>query len=360
MIHQPNWETVRKRYMDFWNHTLSGRAILNMRAPAPVDEPPMLSEPLPVNDLHDRWENAELILHNALYDYGRTRYYAEGYPTRVVNFGPGNLAAMVGGTYKLAQDTIWFDNGPVIDDYARDLDKIRLNPDSDAYRVVFDMTRRFAGESRGRYITAITSLGTATDIAVSLRGNENLLYDIYDEPEGLLALTERLDDLWIEVYGRLYDLLQQYQTGCDSWHNIYCEKRYFPVQCDFAAMLSPEQFDRFVMPSLRRCCDALDYGDFHLDGPDCIRHVPSLLSIPNLDAIQWVAGAGAAPDSDPCWYGMYRQIQDAGKNLILLGLDADGACKLLDELDQTKLLLNVGCADEREAERVLRFAEDHA
>ena len=55
-----------------------------------------------------------------------------------------------------------------------------------------------------------------------------------------------------------------------------------------------------------------------------------------------------------------RQIQDAGKSLIVLGLDAAGARKLLGELDQTKLFLNVSCGSEAEAESVIRFAEDHA
>ena len=360
MIHQPDWEKARKRYMDFWNHTVSGRAILNLHCPVPAGEPSMFPEPLPVNSLHDRWENTELLLHNHLYACGRTRYFAEGYPSRFINMGPGVLAAMVGGTYKLAQDTIWFDNGPVVEDYARDLDKVRLNPDSDAYRLVFDMTRRFAEAGQGKFVTSITDLGGALDVAASLRGNETLLYDFYDEPEGIRALTERIDTIWLQVYQQLYDLLQQYQTGCDTWHHIYCEKRYYPLQCDFCAMLSPDQFDEFVLPSLRRCCDYLDYSCYHLDGPDCIRHLPSLLSIPNLDGIQWVPGDGAAPAADPCWSELYRQIQDAGKNVIALGLGSRGACKLLGELDQTKLLIDVNCADEWEAERVLRFAEDHA
>lgn len=360
MLNVQDWAKVRSRYADFWNHTLRGPAILYMYGPAPAAQPSPFPDPLPVTNLYDQWENTELLVRNFLYDCGRTRYYADGYPSRYVKRGPGCLAAMIGGSYELASDTIWFENGPVIEDYERDMDKIRLYPESEAYRRAFEMTRGFAEAGRDRFITSVTSIGGSLDIAVSLRGNETLLYDIYDEPEGIHELVDRIDELWFEVFQQLYDLLQAYQTGCDSWLGVYCEKRYHPLQCDFSAMLSPDQFDEFVMPSLRRCCDFLDYGAYHLDGPDCVRHVPSLLSIPNLDTIQWVPGAGAPDPEDPCWFDMYRQIQDAGKNLVILGLNPNAACTLLGELDQTKLLLNVACSDEREAEKVMQFAAAHA
>ena len=360
MINVKDWDAVRKKYMDFWNHRMTGRAAMNIRCPAPAGMKSPFPEPLPVKSLYDRWENTDLILRNFLYGCGRTLYFAEGYPSKFVNMGPGFLAAMTGGTYKLAQDTVWFDNGPVVEDYDRDLDKVRMYTDSDAYRLILEMTRKCGETGQGRFITTITDLGGSLDVVASLRGNENLLFDIYDEPEGILALSERVDALWIEAYQTLYDILQQYQTGSDTWHGMYCEKKYYALQCDFCAMLSPDQFDKFVMPSLRRSADFLDYSNYHLDGPDCVRHLPSLLSIPNLDAIQWVPGDGAPDALDPCWYGMYRQIQDAGKSLIVLGLDAAGARKLLGELDQTKLFLNVSCGSEAEAESVIRFAEDHA
>ena len=32
---------------------------------------------------------------------------------------------------------------------------------------------------------------------------------------------------------------------------IYSEKPYYPLQCDFSAMISPDMFEEFVLPELR-------------------------------------------------------------------------------------------------------------
>ena len=48
---------------------------------------------------------------------------------------------------------------------------------------------------------------------------------------------------------------------------------------------------------------------YHLDGPGEIPHLDMLLDIPRLNGIQWVAGAGKAALTDPCWFDMYKKMQ---------------------------------------------------
>ncbi len=45
------------------------------------------------------------------------------------------------------------------------------------------------------------------------------------------------------------------------------------LQCDFAYMISPQMFERFVLPDLTACCEALEHGFYHLDGKGQIRHL---------------------------------------------------------------------------------------
>jgi len=46
-------------------------------------------------------------------------------------------------------------------------------------------------------------------------------------------------------------------------------------------------------------------------------HLPHLLALPSLRAIQWVYGAGKPHNLDPCWDDLYTRILDAGKNIMI-------------------------------------------
>ena len=72
------------------------------------------------------------------------------------------------------------------------------------------------------------------------------------------------------------------------------------LQCDFSYMISPAMFERFVMPDLAACCDALDHGFYHLDGKGEIRHLEMLLSLERLRGIQWIPATGRRRRTNGC------------------------------------------------------------
>ena len=74
-------------------------------------------------------------------------------------------------------------------------------------------------------------------------------------------------------------------------------------------------FRDYVQPSLTKQCRNLDHSIYHLDGPDAIKHVPALMEIKELDALQWTCGAGKPDGGSPDWYPIYDQVRAAGKGL---------------------------------------------
>ena len=44
-----------------------------------------------------------------------------------------------------------------------------------------------------------------------------------------------------------------------------------------------------------------------------MRHLPALLEIEELNAIQWTPGVGQPQGGDPCWYDLYKRIRAGGK-----------------------------------------------
>ena len=93
------------------------------------------------------------------------------------------------------------------------------------------------------------------------------------------------------------------------------------LQCDFNALISREMFRDFTQESLAKQCRNLDYSVFHLDGPDAIKHVPVLMDIKELNALQWTCGAGKPDGGHPDWYPIYDQVRAAGKGLHIMIYD---------------------------------------
>lgn len=94
------------------------------------------------------------------------------------------------------------------------------------------------------------------------------------------------------------------------------------LQCDFAYMISPAMFERFVLPDLEACCAVLDHAFYHLDGRGQIPHLDLLLSLERLRGIQWVPGEGQPPPEE--WLPLLQRIRAANK-LCQLTVSPQGA-----------------------------------
>jgi len=159
------------------------------------------------------------------------------------------------------------------------------------WRAIVDATRIALKYSRNRYIVAFPSLDGVHDILVSLRGTQNLVKDMYFNPRKVEEISWRILDLWHIYYDKLYEIIKQYQYGTSAWMNLWSPLKWYPIQCDLAAILSPKLFQKFILPILEEQCRRLDHVVYHLDGPGELSHVDYLLKIEKLNGIQWVPGA---------------------------------------------------------------------
>jgi 5-methyltetrahydrofolate--homocysteine methyltransferase len=225
-------------------------------------------------------------------------YYGDAFPKVWPNFGPGIVAGFLGADVHCDPDgqTVWFDHAPV---EPRDL--------------------RFAH----------TDLGGAVDILASFRGTQNLLYDLADRPDEVMRLVGEITPLWLDYYEELNSIIQSAGRGTTAWAAIWSPGRCYMFQCDFCYMISPEMFERFVLPDLSTCFGHMDHAFYHLDGKGQIRHLDMLLAEPGLAGIQWIPGAGQPlPEK---WMPLLARIRDAGK-LCQLYVTANGAREIVREV----------------------------
>ncbi len=254
------------------------------------------------------------------------RFYGDSWPCWWPNYGPGIMAGFVGAKVQNDANTVWFES-PKISSLA-DLHP-QYDPENFWWRWVQELTGAAVQRWGSQVTVAHTDLGGNLDIIASLRGSQNLLLDLYDSPEEVGRMAGEITQLWLRYYDELHAIIHGANNGTSAWTPLWSPGRYYMLQCDFAYMISPAMFERFVMPDLEACCKYLDSGFYHLDGKGQIPHLERLLSIENLRGIQWVSGDGQPPPYE--WLPLLKQIRDAGK-LCQIYATPQGALDVVREL----------------------------
>jgi 5-methyltetrahydrofolate--homocysteine methyltransferase len=345
---------IKKKYNAFWAHDYDERAVLHIRV---LTQESYMTPP---DDAAERYENISYRIEAFKHYVQNTQYFAEGFFNIMAYFGPGVMAAMMGSDYTYSYDTVWFGKKPIVNDW-RDMDSIQLSPENRMYRMILDMNRRLCGESNGSFIISMTDLGGNFDILASLRGTEQLLMDLVETPDDVEKALVKIDGFWETAFSEFHAAAESSVHGMAAWLPIWCQGTWYPLQCDFSAMISPEHFERFVMPSLTRAANFLDHCIYHLDGPGELPHLDMLLSMDRLDGIQWVPGAGKPQDADESWFPLYEKIQSKGKCLVLDGGNsADDVLNILKHLSHKGLFINSTLNSAEEAEEVVRKAKEYA
>jgi 5-methyltetrahydrofolate--homocysteine methyltransferase len=346
-----------KRYRAYWNRDFYDRAVLYIT----VDKDGARSFP-PPRDPEQQWSDIDYRM--AAFEDGmaHTYYCADAYPQFWINLGPGVMAAMLGANYHYTSDTVWFGGSPEPMPWDA-IQRLSLSSEYSMTRLVNEMTRRFCEDAHSRYVVGMTDIGGTMDVLASFRGTQTLLMDLYDEPEEVEKARDFLDSCWQETFSRVYSTIAKANGGSmTSWQPMWCEQRFYPLQCDFSAMISPETFRRFVLPSIRRQCDFLDHSVYHLDGPGEIRHLDTLLGVERLDGIQWVPGDGHGSCLEEEWLPLLQKIQRAGKNLVLLEdkVSVEKVLFALKHLSPKGLFISMRLNSLEEAEEVERKACEYA
>jgi 5-methyltetrahydrofolate--homocysteine methyltransferase len=253
-------------------------------------------------------------------------FFGDAYPKWWVNFGPGIMAGFLGGGVEYAPGTTWYHEIGV--ESLADL-HLAYDPDNVWWRRVQDITREAVQRWGQTVAIGLTDIGGNLDILASLRGTHRLLFDLYDAPGEVERLTRAITPLWLRYYDELCALIAPAARGITCWAPPWNPGRGYMLQSDFSYMISPEMFDRYVLPDLEACCAAMDYAFYHMDGKGQIPHLDKLLAIPNLRGIQWQPGDGA-PKADQ-WPDLLRRIREAGK-LCQVYVTREGALRILREL----------------------------
>lgn len=283
---------------------------------------------------------------------------AEGYSFLLPGLGPVCLAAMISGFSKFTGHTIWVElEQPMEWDKLSDLAAL---PEPDFVKFAIEGVKKLCRRLQSKYVVATPDMGPGLDVLAALRGTNNLLIDLIDCPEQIEKTLVQVDDIWEKYFKLFSSIIDPGNSGCYTQSMRYLSARpMFISYCDFSAMISPEMFGRFAMPTLKRLGNMFNGRMvYHLDGPGQLPHVDQLLSIETLHSIQWVPGAGNPGTLSEKWYDLYKKIINGGKRICLggAGPDADGIKKLFARFPKQQFLIPFTLRDAAQAEEIARLA----
>jgi 5-methyltetrahydrofolate--homocysteine methyltransferase len=313
MQFKENWAETRELFSAWWSGQSTKRPLMNIWA----KREPALANPYPAppfSELRERYLNVEKIVGNQLEYFCGYEPLAEACPILPLDLGAGSLALYMGSQAYFNADSLWFE--PVGLDYS-DSDFLVFDPENHWYKIHLDMYLQAQSILRGSdAMLCVPDLVEHLDILASLRGTTALCFDLYDNPVRVKAACETLNAHYKICFDAFRALCTD-ETGGNAFtaFNIWGKGRTAKIQCDIAAMLSPEIFQEFAIPYLRDQCDWLDNSLFHLDGPECLCHVPALMEIEGLKALQWTSGHMNPHAGEECWDDLYSQVKAAGKGL---------------------------------------------
>lgn len=347
------------RFENWWRRDNQGLPLMRVIA---IRDNQQWTVPGP-RDLEQKYLDPDYILAGSRQWFRNTRNMGDSYANVSADIGPGSLALYLGGEPRLAWDTVWYE--PVLADCDR-LPALSFDPENKWWKKHIEIMKTLRENAGDEFLVNIPDFIENLDIYAALRGPENALYDIMDDPEMVEEAIAQIDETYFRYYDAMYDLLKD-KDGVSSYtcFQIMGQGRVGKVQCDFSAMISPAQFRRFVLPSLRKQVKRLDHSLYHLDGPDAIRHVPAIMELEELDALQWTCGAGQPDGACPRWYGIYDQVTAAGKGLWVqlydggLGDWIRGAETLMMRYGKKGFYFQFPGLSEKDAERLMEYAYTH-
>ena len=318
---------------------------------APHADIPMPAEP---KDLNQKWFDPQWRADYLDWYVSHSSLKADMLPVANTQLGPGSMAAILGGVFEGGPDTIWIHPDP---NYK---DDFQFDPNHPNYLLHKELLKTVKAKAKGNYFVGMPDLMEGLDVLAAMKGTDKVLLDTVMQPEVLEEQVQRINDIYFKVYDELYDIIKE-----DNGEMAFC---YFSswapgkmtkLQSDISTMISVEDYRRFVQPYIRQQCQKIDYTLYHLDGVGALHHLPALLEIEELNAIQWTPGVGEPQGGSPKWYDLYRKILDGGKSIMACWVTLDELRPLLDNIGGDGVHLEMDFHNEDEVEKAMRIVEEY-
>ncbi len=333
----PDWEMRIARHDACWEGEIIDRPVVWVV----LDKlhPEYLPTRRTYGSQRERWLDAQGAAEIALANAMNHEYLGDALPSAYPFLGGEVFSAFFGCELEFTEDSAW--SIPNLRDWSQ-ISAVRFSEGSFYWKKIIEFTDAYLALGASRFYTGITDLHSGGDALAAFRDPMQLNLDLMDARDKVKDLLEYVNRTYQQVYTLFFHKLIAAGQPICTWMPVVSSKEWYVISNDFSCMVSSRVFDEVFLPGIAEECRLYDACIYHLDGPGAIRHLDSLLEIKELNAIQWVPGAGQGGPLD--WIPLYQKCQAAGKGLqIATGvsdvsvlrehLKPEGVCLFLWDFD---------------------------
>jgi len=219
--------------------------------------------------------------------------------------------------------------------------KLKLS-DSNPWFVKFiDFARLLVRISKGRFPVAQPFFRGPTDLLGTLRGQTQFVYDLYEGTQQLRETIDGIAKIYIQVVSKLNEVIPPFSRGYSiGFYDLWAPGRCIHFQEDLAALLSPDLYHKFFLPSARKISGSYPFSFIHLH-PSSIFILDHLLTIQSLGVIQ--INRESTPDFKiKEMFPVFRKVQEAKKRLMISGeLTREDIDQILSDIKPYGLYLQI-------------------
>lgn len=216
----------------------------------------------------------------------------------------------------------------------------RLDHENPWFQKVMEFAEALSRRSEGRYpISHGPELGP-TDLHAVLRGHNESIMDLMDEPTESAELLMNLGHLFVEFFKETWKRIPRFHGGYfDAQYQLWAPGPIIRMQEDATAVFSPDLYRDLVQPVDRMMAKQFDCSFIHLHSTSMFL-LDAFLEIEELRCFEINIEPFNIPVKGMIEY--FQRVQNANRPLLIRGsLTADELRLVVDSLDPRGLYLHI-------------------